>query len=205
MFRMDGAWHFKHGAVHWVYLASLLATTDESKTSASAVMACDTAGDSLLPFLLSSVSWLSALLMDACSYAYMCFRTDGFTCPAVDPVFTGFVLHTKHRFQKKRRTELNIFAMSFFSACLRWVVVELRDHKLAPDLSWVKNSSSVLVEPLNDSGTNAWMQTSNPLHSSMSCLRWSDFLLREQHKHNSASSFSVFLLRLQTAPNVVLI
>lgn len=161
MFRMDGARHFKHGAVHWLYLASLLATTDESKTSVSAVMACDTAGDNLFPFFLSNVCWLSALLMDTCFYAYMCFRPDRFTCPAVDPVFTGFVLHTKHRFQK-RRTELNIFAMSFFPACLRWVVVELCDHKLAPDLSWFKNRSSVVVESLNDSGANAWTQTSNP-------------------------------------------
>lgn len=56
MFRMDGARHFKHGAVHWLYLASLLATTDESKTSASAVMACDTAGDNLFPFFLSNVT-----------------------------------------------------------------------------------------------------------------------------------------------------
>lgn len=46
-------------------------TTDLRKTSVSEVMACDTAGDNLFPFFLSNIYWLSAPLVDTCSYAYM--------------------------------------------------------------------------------------------------------------------------------------
>lgn len=129
MFRMDAAWHFKHGAVHWVYLVSLLATTDLKKTSVSEVMACDTAGDNLFPFFLSNVYWSSALLVDMCSYAYM-----GVYAPIVSlvqcPVFAVFVewIGSSHQAQiseeEKDRAEHLCFIifLSLFAASGGWVM-----------------------------------------------------------------------------------
>lgn len=163
MFRMDGAWHFKHGAVHRVYLASLLATTDESKTSVSAVMACDTAGDNLFPFFCFQMftgcqlySWIHVPM-------HICVSVQIVSIVQRSIQFLQALFFTPSTDSRRREGQSWIFLQCHFSqACLRWVVVELCDHKLAPDLSWFKNRSSVLVESLNDSGTNAWMQTSNP-------------------------------------------
>lgn len=83
-------------------------------------MVCDSAGDSLFPFL-------SAILVDTsthpCVDVYV--RVISFiqqSIPFLQALWSWMVLHTKHRLRRKRKKLLNICALLFFSVGLRQVV-----------------------------------------------------------------------------------